>query len=449
MQLERNFAETDGLVDTLVMENLGYFQFKVSSPGVWHLSVAEGKSADVFELDKMVDTHGEVDLRGKRELPIVVDSLEGVTIRALKLLRREGMEDETLLEKDSTEAGSTAKRTSEETLAAAEESDDVIHVFSVASGHLYERFLKIMILSATKHASAPIKFWLLKNHLSAPFKAMLPIFAREYGKFSGHYSRRRRKATKTNGTAPLHSVFLLHYRCKRCRSRAGRDALMSALCGFFFFSTPAFSFRRTQGFDYELVTYKWPYWLREQTEKQRTIWGYKILFLDVLFPLSLRRVIFVDSDQIVRGDLKELYDTDLKGAVYGFTPFCDSRKEVEGYRFWKQGFWSTHLRSRKYHISALYVVDLVRMREGAAGDTLRIAYQQLSADPNSLSNLDQDLPNYVSVPTGSYYVRMFSLPEVSRRPHTIVLSIHFLTNRRRSAGCKGNQDKIMGKRTFR
>lgn len=27
------------------------------------------------------------------------------------------------------------------------------------------------------------------------------------------------------------------------------------------------------GFDYEMVTYKWPSWLRAQKEKQRTIWG--------------------------------------------------------------------------------------------------------------------------------------------------------------------------------
>jgi len=26
-------------------------------------------------------------------------------------------------------------------------------------------------------------------------------------------------------------------------------------------------------FEYELVTYKWPHWLRKQSEKQRTIWG--------------------------------------------------------------------------------------------------------------------------------------------------------------------------------
>jgi UDP-glucose:glycoprotein glucosyltransferase len=52
------------------------------------------------------------------------------------------------------------------------------------------------------------------------------------------------------------------------------------------------------GFDYEFVTYKWPHWLHKQTDKQRLIWAYKILFLDVLFPLDLERIIFVDSDQV-------------------------------------------------------------------------------------------------------------------------------------------------------
>ena len=51
-------------------------------------------------------------------------------------------------------------------------------------------------------------------------------------------------------------------------------------------------------FDVRYVTYKWPNWLRQQSEKQRIIWGYKILFLDVLFPLNLTKVIYVDSDQV-------------------------------------------------------------------------------------------------------------------------------------------------------
>lgn len=33
-------------------------------------------------------------------------------------------------------------------------------------------------------------------------------------------------------------------------------------------------------------------------------------------------------------------------------------------------------------------------RQLAAGDQLRVIYENLSKDPNSLANLDQDLPNY-------------------------------------------------------
>ena len=45
-----------------------------------------------------------------------------------------------------------------------------IHVFSLASGHLYERFLRIMILSVVKNTQSKVKFWFLKNFLSPSFK---------------------------------------------------------------------------------------------------------------------------------------------------------------------------------------------------------------------------------------------------------------------------------------
>ena len=53
-----------------------------------------------------------------------------------------------------------------------------------------------------------------------------------------------------------------------------------------------------------------------QTEKQRLIWAYKILFLDVLFPLNLRKVIFCDSDQVVRGNMAELWNMDLHVSIH-------------------------------------------------------------------------------------------------------------------------------------
>lgn len=78
---------------------------------------------------------------------------------------------------------------------------------------------------------------------------------------------------------------------------------------------------------------------------------------------------------------------------------------LTGYQFWRSGYWKEHLRGKPYHISALYVVDLVTFRKYAVGDQLRALYDNLSRDPSSLSNLDQDLPNYAQ-----NMIPIFSLP---------------------------------------
>lgn len=125
----------------------------------------------------------------------------------------------------------------------------------------------------------------------------------------------------------------------------------------------------------------------------------------MLFPLHLKKVITIDADQVLRGDLAELWDLDLEGHAYAYTPFCKSNKETLGFQFWNSGFWAEHLRGRPYHISALNVVDLAHFRQRAVGDRLRAIYDQLSRDPGSLSNLDQDLPNYAQ-----HMVPIYSLP---------------------------------------
>ncbi len=60
-----------------------------------------------------------------------------------------------------------------------------------------------------------------------------------------------------------------------------------------------------------------------------------------------------------------------QGAPYAYTPFCDNNKEMDEFRFWKGGFWHSHLQGKPYHISALYLVDLKKFRASAAGDQLR------------------------------------------------------------------------------
>lgn len=45
----------------------------------------------------------------------------------------------------------------------------------------------------------------------------------------------------------------------------------------------------------------------------------------------------------------------------------------------------------------------------------RVVYEELSKDPNSLANLDQDLPNYAQ-----HTIRIHSLPQVRQRGAIIV-----------------------------
>ena len=165
-------------------------------------------------------------------------------------------------------------------------------------------------------------------------------------------------------------------------------------------------FAKKYNFQYSFVEYHWPAWVTPQTERQRIIWGNKILFFDALFPMNVSRIIYIDADAVVRGDLSELMNINLNGCPYGFVPFCTSRKEMKKYHFWTQGYWKRHLAGKRYHISAMFVVDLDRFRRMGAGDKLRKHYELIVGGSQSLANLDQDLPN-----DAQDEVPIFSLPK--------------------------------------
>jgi UDP-glucose:glycoprotein glucosyltransferase len=207
--------------DTLVMKTVGYWQLR-AKPGVWTLKLAEGsRGAEIFEMVEGSVKGGRVSLEkesiGNNSTSKTLVMKDFVSRgEHLLLNRRPGYEEASLFfDKDVS------------TVTQDEEEEDIVHVFSLATGHLYERFLKIMMLSVTKRTSTKVKFWLFENYLSPTFKASARAMAERIG------------------------------------------------C------------------EVEFVTYKWPGWLRAQSEKQRIIWGYKILFLDVLFPLNVKKIVSV------------------------------------------------------------------------------------------------------------------------------------------------------------
>uniref|UniRef100_A0A8C2HCR5 UDP-glucose glycoprotein glucosyltransferase 1 n=1 Tax=Cyprinus carpio TaxID=7962 RepID=A0A8C2HCR5_CYPCA len=212
LQFTLGTASDPVIVDTIVMANLGYFQLK-ANPGAWILRLRKGRSDEIYK----IYSHDGTDSPAEADDLIVV--LNNFKSKIIKVKKKPDMMKEELLSDDTHENDSGFWTSI--TRYKALPKDGVINIFSVASGHLYERFLRIMMMSVLKHTKTPVKFWFLKNYLSPTFKEFIPYMAEKYG------------------------------------------------------------------FQYELVQYKWPRWLHQQTEKQRIIWGYKILFLDVLFPLAV------------------------------------------------------------------------------------------------------------------------------------------------------------------
>ncbi|KAF5378749.1 hypothetical protein D9615_006978 [Tricholomella constricta] len=333
LELLRGGKDALAIDDTQVVANLGYLQFK-AKPGVFALGIRKGRGREIYQMESVGNEGWDSPTVEERGDEITLTSFEGLTLYP-RLARKPGMEKADVLEEPKEESNSGSILTRVSSLFKSKDT---------APPQVSEEQAEINIFTVAsgllyeRFASIMILSVLRNTKSTVKFWFIENFLSPSFLEFIPHLAEKYK-------------------------------------------------------FKYELVTYKWPSWLREQTEKQRIIWAYKILFLDVLFPMDLKKVIFVDADQIVRADLKELVDLDLHGAPYGYTPMGDDNTDMEGFRFWKTGYWKEFLQGRPYHISALYVVDLVRFRQLAAGDILRGQYQQLSADPNSLANLDQDLPN--------------------------------------------------------
>ncbi|KZT07030.1 glycosyltransferase family 24 protein [Laetiporus sulphureus 93-53] len=352
LQLQLTSHVGTPIADTHVVANFGYLQFR-TKPGVFHLEIRPGRGRKIFRMES-VGNEGwhspTVDAVGDE---ITLTSFEGLTLYP-RFARLPGMERADVL--------------AEAALPQVEDGGIIGQLKSWFSSLLPKKEETGVVATTSQQADINI-FTVASGLLYERFASIMVLSVLSNTKSSVKFW------FIENFLSPSFLEFLPH-------------------------------FAEAYGFQYELVTYKWPSWLRAQKEKQRIIWAYKILFLDVLFPMDLKKVIFVDADQIVRADLKELVDLDLHGAPYGYAPMGDDNEEMEGFRFWKTGYWKEFLRGLPYHISALYVVDLVRFRQMGAGDMLRGQYQQLSLDPNSLANLDQDLPNNLQ-----REVPIFSLPE--------------------------------------
>ena len=164
--------------DTLVMKTAGYWQVR-ANPGVWNMYIApESRGSEIYDM-----VEGTIGRRGRIQLaeegastPKTISKtlvMKDFTNpgRLLLVKRRQGYEDASLFRDDVD-------------LTSQQKGDhEFVHVFSLATGHAYERLLKIMMLSVTKRTSSPVKFWLFENVSSSWYNIPLAFFIASYARF--------------------------------------------------------------------------------------------------------------------------------------------------------------------------------------------------------------------------------------------------------------------------
>jgi len=87
LQLNLGTPKNPEELDTIVMANLGYFQFQ-AGPGVWNMTIHKGKSSQIYMFD---------DERQHESRLIIVSDFKG-EVEWVRVRKRSEMEAESLLE---------------------------------------------------------------------------------------------------------------------------------------------------------------------------------------------------------------------------------------------------------------------------------------------------------------------------------------------------------------
>lgn len=160
-------------------------------------------------------------------------------------------------------------------------------------------------------------------------------------------------------------------------------------------ATPEFKailpqFAKDNGFEYEYISFMWPDFVKMPRETSSIISAKKILFLDQMFPSSVKNVVFVDVDQIVTGDLAELVNVELKNTSFALPSFATINegakppvKSILFREFLKKG-------SHKTACTSIFALNIQKLREMSTFDAFRMQYNQFAA---TLTTPDFDLLN--------------------------------------------------------
>lgn len=164
--------------ETLVMKSHAYFQLR-TRPGLsWlrvdgHIKMPRSQ----FAIEALDGWDKSVAL--PTSVPLVTNSLVGVSLK-LRVVRLSNDSEASERQELTTRLPFYSIGNADWMEQSSARCVEPIHIFTLASGKMYERLSRTMIASVRRHTQCPLNFWLLDIFLSPNFKKVAEEISKRY-----------------------------------------------------------------------------------------------------------------------------------------------------------------------------------------------------------------------------------------------------------------------------
>lgn len=153
-------------------------------------------------------------------------------------------------------------------------------------------------------------------------------------------------------------------------------------------------------FDITVVNFNWADWIRPTNLISHQMKFAKFMLVDVNLPVEVDELLFIDLEEDIDDKWRNIVRTGSLSKIMGSEDIVGLEKYTEEdsvEKYWKtEEYWTKYMETNEFENffkTKNYAMKMRKFRENGYGDILRVHYQRLTTDINSLSKLDESLMN--------------------------------------------------------
>lgn len=153
-------------------------------------------------------------------------------------------------------------------------------------------------------------------------------------------------------------------------------------------------------FDISVINFNWADWIRPTNMIRHQMKFAKFMLVDVNLPIEVDELLFIDLERDVDDKWETILTTGSLSQFLGSEDILGLEKYTDDdnvEKYWTtEEYWTKYMETNEldnFFKTNNYVMRMQKFRERGYGDILRVHYQRLTTDINSLSKYDESLIN--------------------------------------------------------